>query len=232
MIQCLCISEKLWGEKSLISGLRIKFSALVASIFSVFLSFEPSCSNVPCVVCATDNLVKSSTTSDTGSSWNASSGTRYLLHGALAIICLCTFGLYKYFANNNCNKVSIDTDFVRNYIVVGLNKSKGVNDRENVIAFFAKAFNEAGICRFTVSDAQGFWRNRFNLKKPLQMPLNLNPSLVFFVDGPKEQTSKIASVVKNFLDPKNGYDQSCVLHTVEPLLNSKLIYFDRMEKLY
>ncbi len=116
--------------------------------------------------------------------------------------------------------------------MVGLNKSDGVNRKEDVVAFFAKTFNEAGICGFTVSDAQGFWRSRFDLKKSLETPINLNPSLVIFVDGPKSQTAKVKGVIKKFLNPKNGYGQLCVLHTVEPLLKSELVYKDKTEDLY
>ena len=154
------------------------------------------------------------------------------IFGAFATVSLSACVLCKYFSNRSCTDNYLSPSLVRNYIVVGLNKNGGKkNDRQSVIDFFAKSFNAEGISGFSVFNVDGFWRESNYLKIPLKTPVDLNPSLVIFVDGPSYQTKKIINIVKKFLEPENKFDQLCVLHSVEQLQSADLIYKDHINKI-
>lgn len=119
---------------------------------------------------------------------------------------------------------------VRDYFVIGLRRQNGENNPEIVKDFISTELAKQGIHGFTVYEGYGAWTEEQEKSKWYE------PSLVFFVDGKREQTKKIDRVINNFLNAKDEkgaskFDQISVLRSTVTLRDANLAYKDHIQKL-
>ena len=119
---------------------------------------------------------------------------------------------------------------VRDYFVIGLRRQKGENDPEIVKDFISTELAKQGIHGFTVYEGYGAWTEEQEKSKWYE------PSLVFFVDGKRDQTKKIDRVINNFLNARDEkgaskFDQISVLRSTVTLRDANLAYKDHIQKL-
>ena len=122
-------------------------------------------------------------------------------------------GIYDYVKEKNST--------VRDYISIGLQKQdKSLNDRNDVIESFSKALIAGGVEGFTVFDSTGHWFDGESKKEFKE------PSLVFFVDGKKDQSKKIDSIAQRWL-ADSGFDQTFVEHVSTRIADGGFVYKDK-----